>query len=74
MIVSNPFVPGRYEHPRVLRGNYAIQDHTIRLNFADGRRISRIFLAPKAQEDQALFDWISLGGQRMFERHHQPQP
>ena len=74
MIVSNPFVPGRYEHPRVLRGTYAIQDHTMMLSFADGRRIRRIFLAPKVQEDQGLFDWISLGGQRMFERHYQPQP
>jgi hypothetical protein len=74
MIVSKPFVPGRYEHPRVLRGTYEIQDHTVQLNFADGRRIRRIFLAPKVQEDQPLFDWISLGGQRMFERHYQPQP
>jgi hypothetical protein len=70
MFVPSPF----YEHPRVLRGTYSIQNQTLTLDFSDGRRAKRTFLAPKAQEHQQLFDWIGLGLHRLYEQHYQPAP
>jgi hypothetical protein len=70
IFVPNPF----YDRPRVLRGTYSIQNQTLTLNFSDGRRAKRTFLAPKAQENQQLFDWIGLGLHRLYEQHYQPSP
>jgi hypothetical protein len=51
LFVPSPF----YDHPRVLRGTYSIQNQTQILNFADGRRGKRIFLAPKGARKSATF-------------------
>jgi hypothetical protein len=42
--------------------------------FADGRRGMRTFIAPKAQENGQLFDFIGLGWQTLYEEHHIDQP
>jgi hypothetical protein len=63
-----------YDRPRILRGTYAIQDQALIFNFADGRRMKRIFMAPRAQKHKGRFDWINLGIHRLFERNYQPQP
>lgn len=63
LIVPSPF----YEHPRIQRGNYSIQRQTIIFNFADGHRGAQTFLAPKVQENNAMFDWIELGWKQLFE-------
>lgn len=66
MLIPNPF----YEHPRIQRGTYAIQRQTIIFNFADGHRGARTFLAPKVQENDAMFDWIELGWKQLFEENY----
>lgn len=63
MIVPSPF----FEHPRIQRGTYEIARQTIVFTFADGHRGARTFLAPKVQQDNPTFDWISLGWHMMFE-------
>lgn len=63
LIVPSPF----YEHPRIQRGTYSIQRQTIVFNFADGHRGAQTFLAPKVQENNAMFDWIELGWKQLFE-------
>jgi hypothetical protein len=70
MFVPSPF----YDHPRLLRGTYMIQNQTLTLNFQDGRIKKKTFLAPKAQENQPMFDWIGLGIQRLYEQNYQPSP
>lgn len=70
LFVPSPF----YDHPRVLRGTYLIQNQTLTLRFADGRLKKKTFFAPKAQESQPTFDWIGLGIQRLFERNYHPSP
>jgi hypothetical protein len=67
LIVPSPF----YSRPRIQRGTYSIQSQTIIFNFADGHRGMRTFLAPKAQENQPMFDWIGLGWQQLFEESYQ---
>jgi hypothetical protein len=67
LIVPSPF----YSRPRIQRGRYSIQSQTIIFNFADGHRGTRTFVAPKAQENQATFDWIGLGWQQLFEESYQ---
>lgn len=69
LIVPSPF----YSHPRIQRGMYSIQSQTILFSFTDGHRGTRTFLAPKAQENQLLFDWIELGRQQLFEDHYQAE-
>lgn|GEM_PF-3532954 len=56
-----------YEHPRIQRGTYSIQRQTIIFTFADGHRGAQTFLAPKVQENDAMFDWIELGWKQLFE-------
>lgn len=63
LLVNNAF----YEHPRIQRGTYSIQSQTMIFNFADGHHGTRTFVAPKAQENDATFDWIGLGWQQLFE-------
>ena len=63
MIVPNSF----YLHPRIQRGTYSIERQTILFTFADGHRGMRTFVAPKAQENQQIFDWIGLGWHQLFE-------
>jgi len=66
LIVPSPF----YSRPRIQRGTYTIQSQTIIFNFADGHRGMRTFVAPKAQENQPMFDWIGLGIQQLFEESY----
>jgi hypothetical protein len=66
LIVPSPF----YSRPRIQRGRYSIQSQTIIFNFADGHRGTRTFVAPRAQENQATFDWIGLGWQQLFEESY----
>ena len=70
MLVPNPY----YEHPRTQKGTYAIQSQTVIFTFADGRRGTRTFYAPKAQENGATFDFIGLGWQVLYEEHYQAEP
>jgi hypothetical protein len=70
LFVPSPF----YDHPRLLRGTYMIQNQTLTLNFQDGRIKKKTFLAPKAQESQPTFDWIGLGIHRLYEQNYQPSP
>jgi hypothetical protein len=70
MLVPSPY----YDHPRIQRGTYSIQSQTMIFTFADGRRGMRTFIAPKAQENAQVFDWIGLGWQTLYEEHYQDQP
>lgn len=70
MLVPNAF----YDHPRIQRGSYAIQNQTIVFIFADGRRGMRTFYAPKAQERGPMFDYIGLGWHVLYEEHHVNEP
>jgi len=70
MLVPSPY----YDHPRIQRGTYSIQSQTIIFTFADGRRGMRTFIAPKAQETSAMFDWIGLGWHTLYEDHYHPEP
>ncbi len=70
MLVPSPY----YDHPRIQRGTYSIQNQTMIFNFADGHRGMRTFLAPKAQERGQTFDWISLGIDSLYEEHHVNEP
>lgn len=70
MLIPNPY----YDHPRIQRGTYSIQDQTMIFNFSDGHRGMRTFLAPRAQKQDRRFDWISLGGDSLYEEHHANQP
>jgi len=63
MMVPSPF----FDRPRIQRGTYEIVRQTIVFTFADGHRGARTFLAPKVQQDNPTFDWISLGWHMMFE-------
>ena len=67
MIIPSPF----YLHPRMLRGTYSIQSQTMIFNFADGRRGTRTFIAPKAEENDPGFDWIGLGWQQLYEQNYE---
>jgi hypothetical protein len=66
LIVPSPF----YSHPRIQRGTYAIQSQTMIFTFTDGRRGTRTFIASKAEENEAMFDWIGLGWQQLFEQNY----
>jgi hypothetical protein len=66
LIVPSPF----YEHPRIQRGTYSIQSQTMILSFADGHRGMRTFVAPKAQQDDPMFEWIGLGWQQLYEENY----
>ena len=68
--LSGPY----YFNPRLGRDTYSIKDRTLTLNYSDGRIVKQIFLAPKAQENEQVFDWIELNNKAMFERQHQPSP
>jgi hypothetical protein len=69
-LLPNPY----YEHPRTQRGTYTIQSQTMIFNFSDGHRGMQTFMGPKAQEKRQLFDWITLGGDSLYEEHHQNEP
>jgi hypothetical protein len=66
LIVPSAF----YSNPRIQRGTYSIQDQTLVFNFSDGHRGARTFMAPKAQENQPVFEWIGLGWQQLYEEHY----
>lgn len=66
LIVPSPF----YLHPRIQRGTYSIQSQTMIFTFTDGRRATRTFIAPKAEENEAMFDWIGLGWQQLYEQNY----
>ena len=67
-LMDQLIVPSRfYDHPRIQNGTYQIARQTIILAFADGHRATRAFLAPKVQQDNPTFDWISLGRHMLFE-------
>jgi hypothetical protein len=66
LIVPSPF----YLHPRIQRGTYSIQSQTMIFTFADGRRGTRTFIAPKAEENETMFDWIGLGWQQLYEQNY----
>jgi hypothetical protein len=66
LIVPSPF----YSRPRIQRGTYTIQSQTIIFSFADGHRGTRTFVAPKAQENDPMFDWIGLGWQQLYEENY----
>jgi hypothetical protein len=66
LIVPSPF----YSDPRIQRGTYSINSQTMIFAFADGHRGTRTFMAPKAEENDALFDWIGLGWQRLYEQNY----
>jgi hypothetical protein len=70
MLVPSPY----YDHPRIQRGTYSIQNQTMIFTFADGRRGMRTFYAPKAQERGPTFDYIGLGWQMLYEEHHVNEP
>lgn len=70
MLVPSPY----YDHPRIQRGSYSIQNQTMIFTFADGRRGMRTFYAPKAQENGQIFDWIGLGWQTLYEEHYIEEP
>ncbi len=70
MLVPSAF----YDHPRVQRGTYAIQSQTLIFYFSDGKRGMRTFIAPKAQENKGIFDWIGLGWHTLYEEHYQNEP
>jgi hypothetical protein len=70
MLVPSPY----YDRPRTQRGTYSIQSQTMIFTFADGRRGMRTFIAPKAQENARVFDWIGLGWKTLYEDHYQDQP
>lgn len=59
-----------YEHPRIQRGTYSIQSQTMIFNFADGHRGTRTFVAPKAQQNDPMFDWIGIGWKQLFEENY----
>jgi hypothetical protein len=59
-----------YEHPRIQRGTYSIQSQTMIFNFADGHRGTRTFVAPKAKQNDPMFDWIGLGWKQLYEENY----
>lgn len=69
-LVPNPY----FEHPRTQRGTYSIQSQTMIFNFSDGHRGMQTFMGPKAQEKAHLFDWITLGGDSLYEEHYVNEP
>jgi hypothetical protein len=56
-----------FEHPRIQRGAYQIVDQTIIFNFPDGHRGTLSFLAPRLEQNNPAFDWISFGWHMFFE-------
>jgi hypothetical protein len=71
-VTDQLIVPSRfYEHPRVQRGTYSIESQTMVFSFADGHRGMRTFMAPKAQENDPMFDWIGLGWQQLYEENYE---
>ena len=66
LISPSPF----YLHPRMLRGTYSIQSQTMIFSFTDGHRGTRTFMAPKAEENEMMFDWIGLGWQQLYEQNY----
>ena len=70
-VTDQLIVPSRfYDHPRIQNGTYQIARQTLILTFADGHRGTRTFLAPKVQQDNSTFDWISLGIHMLFEENY----
>lgn len=73
-VLDQMISPSRFfDHPRIQSGRYQIARQTIIFTFADGHRAVRTFLAPKVQEGEPRFDWISLGRQMFFEQNYQMQ-
>lgn len=73
-VLDQMITPSRFfDHPRIQSGRYQIARQTIIFAFADGHRAVRTFLAPKVQESEPRFEWISLGRQMFFEQNYQMQ-
>lgn len=69
-MLPNPY----FDHPRTQRGTYSIQSQTMIFNFADGHRGMLTFMGPRTQEKAQLFDWITLGGDSLYEEHYVNEP
>jgi hypothetical protein len=70
-VLDEMIAPSRFfDHPRIQNGTYQIARQTIIFTFADGNRATRTFLAPKVQQGDPRFDWISLGRQMFFEQNY----
>jgi hypothetical protein len=71
-VTDQLIVPSRfYDHPRIQQGTYSIQSQTMIFTFADGHRGTRTFIAPKAQENDPMLDWIGLGWQQLYEQNYE---
>lgn len=66
---------GFFNHPRVRRGTYAIQNNTLFLAYSDGQRFKTSFAAPAAQLSNQTFTWISVFSfQTLYRQGYQPTP
>jgi hypothetical protein len=71
-VTDQMFIPSPYYlNPRNQRGTYTIQNQTMVFTFSDGHRGMITFIAPKAEADLSMFDWISLGGQQFYEEGYE---
>jgi hypothetical protein len=71
-VMDQIITPSRFfDHPRIQTGRYQIARQTILFAFADGHRAVRTFLAPRVQQGDPAFDWISLGRQMFFEANYE---
>jgi hypothetical protein len=61
------------EHPRPGRGTYMIQDNTLFLSYADGRRLRKSFAAPAVEEGRQSFSWIAIMSITLNEQNHAPR-
>lgn len=68
-VLDQLIAPSRFfDHPRIRNGRYQIARQTIIFALSDGQRATRTFLAPKVEQGEPKFDWISLGRQMFFEQ------
>jgi hypothetical protein len=77
---------GITDPPRNFRGTYSIQNQRLTFNFADGKRASVAFIAPKALEKAPALEWFGLGHGTgvpgaetvvllmLYEEHYQVEP
>ena len=85
--VPNPHgYSGITDPPRNFRGTYSIQNQRLTFNFADGKRATVAFIAPKAIEKAPAFEWFGLGHGTgvpgaetvvllmLYEEHYQVEP
>ena len=56
---------GYWGAPQLMKGQYATQNNTLYLKYADGRVFRTSFAGPAAQEASGAFDWIAVKQQRI---------